>query len=278
MKLFKFLGASMFILSAAFISCENDLDLPEEGSQLDVTPPVASFIFSGGETGDDFLDFQFINFSTGATSFDWDFGDGTSTNEFEPVHSFPAEGAYSVTLVISDDLGVTSTLVETIEIVMPEEPDAITPVILEPSFEDLSLPDGTGDGRDSWRNSDLGGVIQINSSSSVPDGGQAAKFPEDGSRIAYQELEVTPNTNYVISYQYRLENPGGTCTVAILGGGDHTDLAATDDAILTSFTGGVEDYTTVNLVFDSGANDVISILITNTLVEARVDNFNAFVN
>lgn len=278
MKHFKFLGKGLLLLAVTFFSCENELDLPGEASISDVTPPVASFTFTNGESVDDFLDFRFANLSTGATTFNWDFGDGTMSTDFEPTHTYPTEGTYTIRLDISDNLGVTSTLEETFDLIEPEVPDAITPVILEAGFEVLSLPDGTGDGRDSWRNSSLGGVIQINTSSSVPAGEKAAKLPADGSRIGYQELTVTPNTNYVINYQYRLEGPGGTCTVAILEGGGHTDLGATSDAIIESFTGSSEEYLPVNILFNSGANDTVSILFSNTGVEARLDEFNAFLN
>ena len=64
MKHFKFLGKGLLLLAVTFFSCENDLDLPEEGSIADETPPVASFTFSGGEDIDNFLDFQFANLST----------------------------------------------------------------------------------------------------------------------------------------------------------------------------------------------------------------------
>ena len=50
------------------------------------------------------------------------------------------------------------------------------PIILEAGFEDDTLPEGGGDGRDSWRNSDLGGVIQI-TGSPVTFGDQGAKLP-----------------------------------------------------------------------------------------------------
>jgi PKD repeat protein len=40
----------------------------------------------------------FSNFSTNATSYFWDFGDGYTSTEFEPEHYYDAEGTYSVTL------------------------------------------------------------------------------------------------------------------------------------------------------------------------------------
>ncbi len=273
-KFSKLLLLSLGMMTA--ISCENELDLPSSGSQEDMTPPEANFIASVDVNNFDI--YNFANLSTSATTFAWDYGDGNTSTSVDGQNQYAAEGVYTVTLTASDALNVVSTFSTEIEVIEPEVPDAIIPVILEPSFEDLSLPDGTGDGRDSWRNSDLGGVIQINTSTTVPDGDQAAKLPSDGSRIGYQELEVTPNTDYVITYQYRIEDPGGSATVAILAGGGFTDITTTDDAILTSFTGAEEAYTFVSLAFNSGANSIVSILMSNESVEARIDAFTAALN
>lgn len=46
---------------------------------------------------------SFINLSVGGSSFDWDFGDGTGTNAFEPDHAFTDAGIYTVRLVLSSD-------------------------------------------------------------------------------------------------------------------------------------------------------------------------------
>lgn len=43
----------------------------------------------------------FINLSTGGTLFDWDFGDGTTSNAFEPTHVYGEPGVYTVQLVLS---------------------------------------------------------------------------------------------------------------------------------------------------------------------------------
>jgi gliding motility-associated-like protein len=47
---------------------------------------------------------NFINGSTNASSFQWFFGDGFSSTQFEPIHSFDSENCYgfNITLVASD--------------------------------------------------------------------------------------------------------------------------------------------------------------------------------
>ena len=259
------------IITSILTSCDFTFELPEEGSIPDQTPPTASFSATQNDT--DFLQYDFSNLSNSATTYLWDFGDGNTSTELDPSNVYPAEGTYTVKLTASDNLGVTDTYEAVIEVIEPEAPPAIIPDILEAGFEDNSLPDGTGDGRDSWRN-DFGGVIQI-TSSPVHEGSQASKYPSAGDRVAYQEMQVSPNTDYILTYYYTLktDNPG-SITVTVLGGGI-TDLSEVADATLAAFVGtdqaDADTYARVDLPFNSGANSTMAILITNQGVEARVD-------
>ena len=45
----------------------------------------------------------FINNSIGGSSYYWDFGDGNTTNTFQPTHTYAVAGVYSVTLVVTKD-------------------------------------------------------------------------------------------------------------------------------------------------------------------------------
>ncbi len=46
-----------------------------------------------------------FNFSLGATDYLWDFGDGGTSFEIEPVYTYKVEGAYDVTLIAQNDHG-----------------------------------------------------------------------------------------------------------------------------------------------------------------------------
>ena len=64
------------------------------------TTPVACFTFTSPETTvyvGDLL--QFNNCSTGAESYNWDFGDGSTSTEENPSHSFDNSKEYEVVLV-----------------------------------------------------------------------------------------------------------------------------------------------------------------------------------
>jgi PKD repeat protein len=59
----------------------------------------------------DFLTFQFESFSFGqVSSYFWDFGDGTTSIEFSPVHVYNTSGTYTVTLTIETIDGCESTI------------------------------------------------------------------------------------------------------------------------------------------------------------------------
>jgi len=263
------LMVTALIMTFTLNSCDYSYDLPEAGSRPDETPPSAAFGYS--VSPDNYLTIKFNNGSSSATDYQWNFGDGNSSTDKEPTNTYPDVGEYQVTLISSDKLGVESSITNT---VMVLEPAAILPVVQEGGFEDGTLPDGSGDGRDSWRN-DMGGVIQI-TSSPTNSGEQAAKFPSAGDRVAYQELTVSPDTDYIITYYYTMKESGdGSMTVAILGGGI-TDLDDAEAATIIKEVGTDQTddgaYVKVDLFFNTGDNTTIAILMTNIGVESRVDD------
>ena len=68
----------------------NDVD----SVTIDKPAPVVGFTYA--ETG--FLEMTFTNTSEHAFSFNWDFGDGNTSNEKDPVHTYASYGDYVVTL------------------------------------------------------------------------------------------------------------------------------------------------------------------------------------
>ena len=49
--------------------------------------------------------YQFNNLSQGGDQYFWDFGDGNTSTQFSPSHSYQDTGHYEVTLIVSDSLG-----------------------------------------------------------------------------------------------------------------------------------------------------------------------------
>lgn len=55
---------------------------------------------------------KFNNASTGAVAYRWDFGDGATSTEAHPVHTYTAFGTYNVQLVVTGSNGCTDTLIQ----------------------------------------------------------------------------------------------------------------------------------------------------------------------
>jgi len=78
------------LFSTLFLaSCKDDDDDP-------VKNPIASFQYAISETN--FLEVTFTNYSQNATSYDWNFGDGKTSTEANPVHLYDGPGNYTVVL------------------------------------------------------------------------------------------------------------------------------------------------------------------------------------
>ncbi|MDA7804097.1 PKD domain-containing protein [Crocinitomix sp.] len=111
--------------------CTNDATKP---SFIEVVEtPVASFIYSPGTSNITDTRVEFTNTSMYGTSFEWNFGDGSSVvTDEHPIHEFPIVGniSYSVTLTVESDFGCTD---QTTQIITVEDalfffiPNAFTP-------------------------------------------------------------------------------------------------------------------------------------------------------
>lgn len=71
---------------------------------VEVVDPIASFQFEVSDTN--YLAAIFTNYSANATSYLWDFGDGNSSVESDPVHIYTAGGTYTVSLIASNSSDV----------------------------------------------------------------------------------------------------------------------------------------------------------------------------
>jgi len=217
-----------------------------------------------------------------------------SDREFNII--YPSTGSYDVTLTVIDALGVSESITQTLLITEPIY-QIPTPEINEAGFEDNSLFDGSGDGRDSWRvpsNADwtpTGAsttVIQINTKAEgvLPEGTQAAKFPATGDRVAYQEIDVTGGASYILSYSSAFETDAyGTQTFSIINPAATTYAdAILEENIIAQNVETNDDRTddvfarhTIGFEVGEDVSSVI-LLITNTGVESRVDDVQIVVN
>jgi gliding motility-associated-like protein len=75
-------------------------------SGIEVYPvPLASFRVSSTPVYAPDTELQPLNDSEGANQYQWNFGDGFTTSEFEPAHAYSQAGNYTIELIASHDYG-----------------------------------------------------------------------------------------------------------------------------------------------------------------------------
>lgn len=118
----RLLEGSPCIDAGAILVGFNDLDSPwpYQGNAPDlgaiesglVGPPVSSFS-ANPTSGEAPLDVQFTNESIGAIdSYLWDFGDGVTSSEKDPQHTYSQAGIYNVTLTVTGPGGEDSAYMD----------------------------------------------------------------------------------------------------------------------------------------------------------------------
>ena len=63
------------------------------------------------------LDQSFVNYSINATTYQWFFGDGYTSSMTNPIHTFPSQGTYVITLNTADNNGCLDSISSEINIV-----------------------------------------------------------------------------------------------------------------------------------------------------------------
>ena len=100
--------------SSSGITVKNVQNPEINGNEIfeDLVSKVLVAAFSASSTsGDAPLKVQFTDKSTGTpTSWEWSFGDGTSSTEKNPIHIYSTAGIYTVNLTVSNENGTVSKL------------------------------------------------------------------------------------------------------------------------------------------------------------------------
>ncbi len=292
------------LIIVSIYACESafEFDLPEANSKVDTVLPTANFSYI--PDGDDFMTIEFQNLSFESTDFLWDFGGGVTSTEQDPVFTFSeGEGTYPVTLTVSDANGASDMITIDVEVVNVFV--AITPEILNGNFDD---------GQDNWKFSTFTGgtTSPFNSSSDgsnlnydgTDNGSKTAGakwtmstsagiYKSANTRYAYQAIVVSPNTDYILEYEYAIKNDGTVAeggnriigeiinghfddgAVAVAGGGGDDILPIVSHVGTMDLGKGV--FTTVQAEFTSNDSGEVAILIYGvTDVDAYVDNVKVY--
>ncbi len=94
-------------------------------------PPIADFVAIPDETCDGIV--QFYDRSRYVpTSWQWDFGDGNTSNQQNPLHTYTTSGIYNVRLIVSNSYGV-DTAYKTVRVSLGAAPDPAPVCTPEPA-------------------------------------------------------------------------------------------------------------------------------------------------
>ena len=195
--------------------------------------PLSVPEFTFDDVASDF-DVTFANESERATSYHWDFGDGNSSTDENPTHSYTNDGVervYMVTLTTTNFIDKTTSITKEVTVGGPA--GAINPEIIWGSFNGGSSDtygpwkiantpgssnpfSGSSDGScTNYDGSDNGsktrGAKWSSSQRANPDGSARA----GSTRYAYQAVTLSPNTDYIFEYEYAIRT-GGSDTNSVI--------------------------------------------------------------
>ncbi|MFD0862898.1 carbohydrate binding domain-containing protein [Sungkyunkwania multivorans] len=112
----------LFLLALSFLGCEDDDD-------ANLPRIEAAFAFTlNADTGT----VAFLNLSSNADSYVWNFGDGTSSTEINPIKSYDT-GNYTVTLTAENAAGASSSFEDEIIVNIP------LPIGFPVNFDDVNV-------------------------------------------------------------------------------------------------------------------------------------------
>ncbi|MEO5570075.1 MAG: PKD domain-containing protein [Bacteroidia bacterium] len=106
---------------------------------IDIAPPPVADFMSNPAFGSPPLMVSFLNTSTGATTYQWTFGDGGSGNGTSPMHTYSDTGVYAVTLVAINSYNCRDTAYGNINVLIPYLDLGITKVFSKNINNLLSL-------------------------------------------------------------------------------------------------------------------------------------------
>ena len=184
-----FLLGAIFLIT--FSSCEKEADPAPD--------PVASFQYEISD--DNYLEVSFTSFSQNAVAYSWDFGDGGTSTQENPTHTYAEDGTYEVRLTVENSDGVSHSFSRTVQITDPEE----------------ALKLLTGDVSKTWKLYREGSSLGVGENMDDLRGWFALE--NDGTRpcMYYQEFTFLLDGTYVFDDKGSFWGEGGVFPDAMVG-------------------------------------------------------------
>ncbi len=180
---------------------------PKQTAQIEITvmAAISVAIFASVTEGPASLEVSFTAEVQGtAASYNWDFGDGSTSTEANPTHTFTAEGTYTVRLVVTAPDGSTASAEKTITVTAPQQSSQRLSIVKMVSttdgrhfFDPAELTIKVGD-TVRWVNECEEGVACTHSVQSYPD-----KIP-----VGAEAFESGLLTEQGQQYEYTFTVPG----------------------------------------------------------------------
>ena len=140
------------LLSTNSVGCQTVYNIPQP---IVIHPvPTAAFTVNATSVCQPSTPFLFTSTSTGATSFLWNFGDGTTSTQANPGKIYSNPGVYTVSLVAGNGFGCYDTITQTnlVTVQTPVYPEITTNVTsgCQPLFINFSTPQNIGASAYQW--------------------------------------------------------------------------------------------------------------------------------
>ena len=116
---FQFLSRFFLLIGVVSLIMFNSCKKDDDDDDTTTAAPVASFQLA--VSADNFLEVTFTNYSQNATSYSWDFGDGNSSTEKDPVHVYAEPNTYTVKLTASGAGGTSQPFTADVIITDPND-------------------------------------------------------------------------------------------------------------------------------------------------------------
>jgi PKD repeat protein len=112
----------------------NGVVSPDDGMPV---APVADFTFTSTELKTDFIDTS-DSTDGSVTAWSWDFGEGSTSSEQNPTHTYAGRGTYTVMLAVTDNNGATDSFSQQVSVTEADDQPPTTPAYLQVEAVTLS--------------------------------------------------------------------------------------------------------------------------------------------